>query len=152
MFRFLSSFNIFGRWFSPKSWSFRQISDSLQGKFTTNIGTQIMWVKGRREPGFQKTFKGIIISSCTHTQKRNWIICSSPNDNPMIKCSVFIKNIQSMNIFEAVTPQQLRNVGRSGNQPNITLAKPPPKNQLPTHRGQCLLRWENLIRMTKKAC
>ena len=132
MFRFLSSFNIFGRWLSPKSWSFRQISDSLQGKFTTNIGTQIMWVKGKREPGFQKTFKGIIIFSCTHTQKRNWIICSSPNDNPMIKCSVFIKNIQSMNIFEAVTPQQLRNVGRSRNQPNITLAKPPPKNLLPT--------------------
>ena len=43
-------FDIFGRRLSLKSWSFRQISDSLQGKFTTNIGTQIMWVKGSKQP------------------------------------------------------------------------------------------------------
>ena len=78
-FRYLSSsFNIFGRWLSPKSWSFWQISDSLQGKFTTNIGAQIMWVK--REAGSQKTFKGMIII-IFHTQIQIHIVDTDTNTN-----------------------------------------------------------------------
>ena len=74
-------------WLSPKSWSFRQISDSLRGKFTTNIGTQIMWVKRRQ--AFKRLSKASLYLR-SHTQNRKLIICSSskhhcePNNKAMI--------------------------------------------------------------------